>query len=177
MVTPPFAAIDGSTFKLKTATTNNSTKSRWPRTRFRCGRESSVIASWVNNLLRYSRGACSTASLNCSLLVLVASRDGRHAAFGLRFRKSGSDFVEHRQVPVNVRFCVLHGNRPLFVPPIGLCQHSAIHHRKPVVPPQIHVDLGPVTVVLDLLWIEHQRTVHAGAGHIRLKANLADECS
>src|SRR5689334_15237320 len=37
-VTPPFAAIDGTTFKLKTATTNSSTRSQRPRTRFRCGR-------------------------------------------------------------------------------------------------------------------------------------------
>ena len=36
-VTPPLAAIDGTTFRLKTATTNSSTRSQRPRTRFRCG--------------------------------------------------------------------------------------------------------------------------------------------
>src|SRR5215472_4336283 len=36
-VTPPFAAIDGTTFRLKTATTNSSIRSQRPRTRFRCG--------------------------------------------------------------------------------------------------------------------------------------------
>src|SRR6266446_4478908 len=37
IVTPPFAAIDGTTFRLKTATTKSSTKSQRPRTRLRCG--------------------------------------------------------------------------------------------------------------------------------------------
>src|SRR5215813_8263533 len=36
-VTPPLAAIDGTTFRLKTATTNSSTRSQRPRTRLRCG--------------------------------------------------------------------------------------------------------------------------------------------
>src|SRR6185312_9433825 len=36
-VTPPLAAIDGTTFRLKMATTNNRTKSARPRTRLRCG--------------------------------------------------------------------------------------------------------------------------------------------
>src|SRR5438093_912360 len=37
IVTPPFAAIDGTTFRLKTATTKSSTRSQRPRTRLRCG--------------------------------------------------------------------------------------------------------------------------------------------
>ena len=37
IVTPPFAAIDGTTFKLQTATTNSKTRSQRPRTRFRWG--------------------------------------------------------------------------------------------------------------------------------------------
>src|SRR5213082_3552591 len=36
-VNPPFAAIEGTTFRLKTATTNSSTRSQRPRTRLRCG--------------------------------------------------------------------------------------------------------------------------------------------
>ena len=35
-VTPPLAAIEGTTFKLKTATTNSNTKSRRPRARIKC---------------------------------------------------------------------------------------------------------------------------------------------
>ena len=36
-VTPPFAAIEGTTFRLNTATTNSRIKSRRPSTRFRSG--------------------------------------------------------------------------------------------------------------------------------------------
>src|SRR5690242_15004917 len=36
-VTPPFAAMEGTTLRLNTATTNNSTRSQRPRTRFRWG--------------------------------------------------------------------------------------------------------------------------------------------
>ena len=43
-VTPPLAAIDGTTFRLKTATTKSRTRSKRPRTRFRCG----WLASWVS---------------------------------------------------------------------------------------------------------------------------------
>src|SRR5579862_1719492 len=37
MVTPPLAAIDGTTLRLKTATTKRRTRSQRPRTRRRCG--------------------------------------------------------------------------------------------------------------------------------------------
>src|SRR5580692_10093301 len=43
-VTPPLAAIDGTTFRLKTATTKSRTRSKRPRTRFKCG----GLASWVS---------------------------------------------------------------------------------------------------------------------------------
>src|SRR2546421_661476 len=36
-VTPPLAAMDGTTFRLKTATTNSRTRSHRPSTRRRCG--------------------------------------------------------------------------------------------------------------------------------------------
>src|ERR1700685_2129776 len=36
-VTPPLAAIDGTTLRLKTATTKRRTRSKRPRTRRRCG--------------------------------------------------------------------------------------------------------------------------------------------
>src|SRR6202008_3963703 len=45
MVTPPFAAMDGSTFRLNTATTNSSMRSRRPSTRFRWGWFSTVAVS------------------------------------------------------------------------------------------------------------------------------------
>src|ERR1700686_3104326 len=37
MVTPPLAAMEGTTFRLKTATTNRRTRSRRPRARIRWG--------------------------------------------------------------------------------------------------------------------------------------------
>src|SRR5580698_435734 len=42
MVTPPLAAMEGTTFKLKTATTKRRTRSRRPRARMRWG-----WAGWV----------------------------------------------------------------------------------------------------------------------------------
>ena len=36
-VTPPLAAIEGTTLRLKTATTNSNTRSRRPRARIKCG--------------------------------------------------------------------------------------------------------------------------------------------
>src|SRR5258706_4675089 len=43
MVTPPLAAMDGTTFRLKTATTKRRTRSRHPRARMRWG----WAAGWV----------------------------------------------------------------------------------------------------------------------------------
>src|ERR1700679_138804 len=37
MVTPPLAAMDGTTLRLKTATTKRRTRSQRPRTRRKCG--------------------------------------------------------------------------------------------------------------------------------------------
>src|SRR4029077_6413386 len=45
IVTPPFAAMEGTTLRLKTATTNSRTRSQRPRTRFRCG----CSASWFGS--------------------------------------------------------------------------------------------------------------------------------
>src|SRR5437588_537587 len=48
MVTPPFAAIEGTTFRLKTATTKRRTRSRRPRTRLRWGwAADSLVADWM----------------------------------------------------------------------------------------------------------------------------------
>src|SRR5438309_10304021 len=43
MVTPPLAAMEGTTFRLKTATTNSNTRSRRPRARIKRG----WMAGWV----------------------------------------------------------------------------------------------------------------------------------
>src|ERR1700751_3733974 len=132
MVTPPLAAIEGTTLRLKTATTNRSTRSRWPRTRLRCGWDSAVFTSWVNVLLRKvsaesrsepiprfaARGGQAQndgwpqVDATGDAKRLVSSGDRHQAAFGLRLSQTGRDFFKHHEVFVDVRFAVLHGNRP-----------------------------------------------------------------
>src|SRR6516165_6066497 len=116
MVTPPLAAMDGTTFRLKTATTNSSTRSRWPRTRLRCGWDSARVASSVSGGLRKKSRAeslCEAAAGSRSYripgLVLVAGRRGHQTAFGLCFGQAGRHFFKYREVFVDVRFRVLHG--------------------------------------------------------------------
>src|SRR5271155_2239430 len=147
-VTPPFAAIDGTTFRLKTATTKSNTRSQRPRTRRKLG-------------------AWSVPAMPSALVILVAKTfsgssvaggaDKRHAASRLRFCERGSDFFKYRQMLVDVRFRVLHGNGPLLIPPIRLGQHAAIDHGEPVLPPEVDVDFGPVAIILNFLGVQHQR--------------------
>ena len=63
----------------------------------------------------------------------------------------GRDFFEHGEMLVNVRFGVLHGDRPLFIPPVGLREHAAIDHAEPIVAPEVDVNFGPVAIVADFL--------------------------
>ena len=76
---------------------------------------------------------------------------------------------------VDVRFRVLHRNRPLLIPPVRLRKHAAIHHCEPIVTPQVHIYLRPVAVVLDLLRIEHQRAIHSGACDVGFQSGFADD--
>src|SRR4029077_5799985 len=101
---------------------------------------------------------------------LMSSRaDKCQATLLLRLRERGRDLFKHRKMTVNVCFGVLNRDGPLLVPPIGLGEHAAIDHAKPVVSPEIDIDLGPVAVVLNLLRIEHQRAVDAGADDVGLQ--------
>src|SRR3977135_2122017 len=104
---------------------------------------------------------------------LMSSRANKRAAtLLLRFRERGRYFLKHCKVLVDIRFGMLHGDRPLFVPPIRLREHAAIDHREPVVAPEIDIDLGPVAVVLNLLGIEHQRAVDSGSNDVGLQAGF-----
>src|SRR5262245_10815853 len=76
---------------------------------------------------------------------------------------------------LDVRLSVLHGYGPLLVPPIRLRKYAAVHHREPIMAPEIDVDFGPVAIVLDLLRIEHERAIGAGAGDIGLQADFFDD--
>src|SRR5216684_4036293 len=118
------------------------------------------------------------AGLKPSLYIvpLVArGTDKGHAAFVLSLCKRRCNFLKHSEVLVNVGCGMLNGDGPLFIPPIGLCEHAAIDHAEPVVAPEIDIDLGPVTVVLDFLRIKHQRAIDARAGDIGLQAAFFDD--
>src|SRR5467141_1042730 len=101
--------------------------------------------------------------------------DKYQASLLLRLRKRRRDFFKNCEVFVNVGFRVLNGDGPLLVPPIGLREDATIDHGEPIVAPEIDVDLGPVAVVLNLLRIEHQRAVYAGAGDVGLQAGFLDD--
>src|SRR5262249_58333358 len=101
-----------------------------------------------------------TAILRRSGFFLVAGgTDGCGAALLLGLRQSRSDLVKHGQVLADISLRVLHGNGPLLVPPVGLSEHAAVDHRKPILSPQINIDGSPVAIVADFLGIEHQRAV------------------
>src|SRR6266853_4737941 len=171
-VTPPFAALDGTTLRLKTATTKSRTRSPRPSTRRRCGAscassaDGAAVASFANGVFSYWTERCR----------LVSGRAHKcRAAFLLGFCKRGRDFLENRKMLLNVRFRVLNGDGPLLIPPIRLCQHAAINHAEPVVAPEIDIDFGPVAVVQNFLGIKHQRAIDSGAGDIGLQAGFFDD--
>src|SRR2546430_2241457 len=167
-VTPPLAAMVGTTLRLTMATTNNKTRSPGPRTRRKRGAPGAAgvrLTSFANGFL-----------LRLAYQTLVSGRtDKSEASLFLGLAKGRCDFFEYREVLVDIRLGMLHGDGPLLVPPVGLRQHASIDHAEPVVAPQIDVDLGPVAVVLNFLRIEHQRAVDAGAGDVGQEAARSEE--
>src|SRR5665811_1171690 len=132
MVTPPLAAMEGTTLRLKTATTKSSTRSRRPRARIRwgCSADCGVVdkislradclASFDGQPRRLSlhewcwcmqggRGRPPHIDQNQLLLVRNCYRSG---ALLLRFRQRGSDVVERREMLVDIGLGVLDRNRP-----------------------------------------------------------------
>src|SRR4029077_10877256 len=156
-VTPPFAAMLGTTLRLKTATTNRATRSHLPRTRRRCG----VVASAVSLVAR------------CASPLLRA----RHRSGGpllLRSCQGWGDLCKSGQVEVNIRFGVCYGDGPLLIPPIGLGHHAAIDHGKPILPPKVGINREPIAVVAHGLREKHQSAMGAGAGDVGAQARLFD---
>src|SRR5271169_2826240 len=96
-------------------------------------------------------------------------------ALELRCCKAGRDFIEHREMLVDVGFRVLDGDGPLLVPPVGLRQDAAVNHREPVVAPKIDVDIGPIAIIANFLRVEHQRAVDSSTYHVGLKPGLLDD--
>src|SRR5258708_917884 len=176
-VTPPLAAIEGTTFKLNTATTNSSTRSKRPRTRFKRGWLSSVVdivkvTKKSDNLIksghRFQIARCPDGEMTRSDSVCCH----RSHPLVLRSGQRHRDIGKCRQVLVDVSLGMLHRNRPLLIPPVRLAHRSAIHHAKPVMPPQVNVKRQPVAVVTNLLRIQHQRSIRPSTRDIPLQPNF-----
>ena len=52
-------------------------------------------------------------------------------------RQGRGNIFERGKMLINVGFSVLYGDRPLLIPPVGLCHDAAVDHAKPVVSPQV----------------------------------------
>src|SRR4029077_19600963 len=80
-VTPPFAAMLGTTFRLNTATTNRATKSQRPSARFRCAVSFlALLSTGRNNSLSarlYPRAALSAQRQAPARLQRTLRDDGR----------------------------------------------------------------------------------------------------
>src|SRR4029077_1757351 len=180
-VTPPLAAMLGTTLRLKTATTNSSTRSKRPRTRFRCGWLSWVvdnIAPAANALRVDGRAVLARSSPHRTGETPVTPRHlmccDRSHALVLRHCQRLGNIRKCRQVLVDISLGMLHGNRPLLIPPVRLAHHAAIHHAKPVMTPQVDVDRKPVAVVTNLPRIQHQRTIRPRTRDVSLQANFSN---
>src|SRR5580692_8646647 len=142
MVTPPFAAIDGSTFRLNTATTNSSTRSRLPSTRFRCARASpatSEATAVAPSLLTHPtplgaryivpqtqhRSQCPAAPTNCApRSFCVAANPGA----------TSSNTAKCLSMSASVCYTeIVHCSSHQYG-----CASTPIHHPEPELPPQIH---------------------------------------
>src|SRR5579863_3328588 len=88
----------------------------------------------------------------------MSVRDGyRRIALLLGFGERCGNVVESSQMLFNVGIGVLHRDRPLLIPPVGLRHHAAVDHAEPVMPPEININGLPVAIIHDLFGIEHQR--------------------
>src|SRR3954468_6543349 len=170
-VTPPLAAIDGTTFKLKTATTKSRIRSQRPRTRFKFVGLAEFSSPDICALQKTGgRGRPPHIETLSDLM-----RDYRCAAFLLCFREGRSYVRECCNVLVDVGFGVLDRDRPLLIPPVGLGHDATIHHRKPVMPPQVDVNGEPVAVVANFFWIKHQRSISPCADYITLQSRFGND--
>src|SRR5579863_7380449 len=201
-VTPPLAAIDGTTFRLKTATTNSKTRSQRPRTRFRCGGLvmsplADKTCSLISGLKPPTIWRRSIAGLRARAPKIrepppptVCRASPRRADKGVRpnylpghyFRSAlllglgerRRHIFKSRQVFVDIGFCMLHRDGPLLVPPIRLRHNTTVDHGEPIVPPQVGIDRNPVAVVTNLLRKQHQSAIGTGHSDIALQAGFCD---
>src|SRR5438477_3632563 len=102
-VTPPLAAMVGTTLRLTMATTNNKTRSPGPRTRRKWGAPGAAgvrLTSFANGFL-----------LRLPYPSLVSGRtDKSGASLFLGLAKGRCEFFEYREVFVDIRLGMLHGD-------------------------------------------------------------------
>src|SRR5215471_5031122 len=180
-VTPPLAAIDGTTLRLNTATTNSSTRSRRPSARIRwgvsdCGVVAKIIdqGSEVRNRERVQVFLPPNPPALTPWFLMRDFRGHPLTAFLLRLRQRSSNVVECGDMLFDIGVGVLDRDRPLLIPPVRLRHHAAVHHPKPVMTPQIDIDHRPVSIIHDFLRIEHERTVSASLCDVSLQSNFRD---
>src|SRR5260370_33233734 len=116
-VTPPWAAIEGTTLRLKAATTKSKTRSHRPSTRRRCGASGAtgaagaVMTSFVNDALSMVRGAKLPRTYNETgrlkpgvymALFVARGTDKGHAAFVLTLCKRRCNPLNHSTGLVHV---------------------------------------------------------------------------
>src|SRR5258708_13248008 len=112
-VTPPFAAMDGTTFRLNTATTNSRTRSQRPKTRRKRGASFSAgvfgaVTSLGNRVLR--QFACKRARGHISLV--PGRTHTRGPAFVLAFAQPWGHVFKPPALPLHARFPLPHRTLP-----------------------------------------------------------------
>src|SRR5713226_5137647 len=101
-VTPPLAAIEGTTFRLKTATTKSRTRSRRPRTRLSWG------AGWavVDKFLEYLSGRSRFLTVRGSQRKSAAPPESQSLTSFARPDSRGR-LYRHEQCPSHMAHCCL----------------------------------------------------------------------
>src|SRR5271165_101120 len=119
-VLPPLAEMEGTTLRLTMATTKSSTRSQRPRTRLRCAASDCGSLVDISQVPRGLSKPVGHGSPRASLKPARLMRgDGDRFLF-LRLGQGRSDLGEHLKMHGNVFRGMLHGYRPLLVPPVGL---------------------------------------------------------
>src|SRR5579862_2898031 len=136
----------GTTFRLNTATTNSATKSQRPSARFRCA---------VSLLARISSGRKRLLNARPSPRAVLSAPRQAPARLQRTLRDDGR--YPHPYAP----------RIPSTAHPTSTAaHHSAIRHCKPVVTPDLTVDLEPIAIIANRLGEEHQRAIRTGARQI-----------
>src|SRR5580698_2197916 len=110
-VTPPFAAMLGTTFRLNTATTNSAIRSQRPSERLRCTVSGEAIGSAkeapkLQEKSSESAGRSSEPPADSLTCLALVRGNGGHVRLFLRLGQCRRHLGKRRDVPVDVRFRV-----------------------------------------------------------------------